>query len=115
MLVQLLKQIVAHRFVRVGGRVMPPSDLMEMANHIGHGRLPVDEVQEIIVLPEFDKRTSDSASRLPPDIVVLSPEVKTQCHKYVSLIASLYRDNPFHNFEVRVVSFRLVFLFGRLV
>jgi hypothetical protein len=31
--------------------------------------------------------------------IELADEVTSQLHNYVSTIASLYRDNPFHNFE----------------
>ena len=102
LLLQLLKQVVARRFASAGRRAVPTPDLGEMAQRIGEGRMPVDEVLEIIVLPDFDERASTTSNQVAPDSVVLSPEVTSQCRNYVALIASMYRDNPFHNFEVRI-------------
>lgn len=57
--------------------------------------LILDEVTEIIILPDFDdeKRISNQAD------VILPPEVREQLHDFVTRIACMYRDNPFHNLE----------------
>mgnify|MGYP005854584413 CR=1 FL=1 len=56
----------------------------------------IDEVTEIIELPEFDsafiKTKGDGNAEL-------APEILKQLHTFVTAIASMYRDNPFHNFE----------------
>jgi 3'5'-cyclic nucleotide phosphodiesterase len=59
--------------------------------------MPLDEVQEIITLPEFDQ--SASRNRQDPDTVEISPVVMEQLKMYVTWIASMYRANPFHNFD----------------
>jgi hypothetical protein len=95
-LMQLLKQVVARRFA-VPGRRTQQDALWEMARNVGDGHMPVEEVAEIIQLPDFDER---AIRQVDPDTVILSPEVTAQCRSYVALLASMYRDNPFHNFEV---------------
>lgn len=54
-------------------------------------------MQEIIALPDYDHSIAQYQQDL--DEIVLSPEVKQQMKIYVSCIASMYRDNRFHNFE----------------
>ena len=107
---KLLKKVVARRFASAGRREVSKPDLDEMAQYIGEGFMPVDEVLEIIVLPDFDERASTTSRQVEPETIVLSPEITTQCRNYVSLIAAMYRDNPFHNFEVRVFAGVFVFL-----
>ena len=56
----------------------------------------LEEVREIITLPKFDAKVYRNHD--DPDAVQLSDDVLQQLHDYVSTIATLYRDNPFHNF-----------------
>jgi class 3 adenylate cyclase len=56
----------------------------------------IDEMTEIIALPPFDPRIH-AVDRISTHR--LSSAVKEQLHTYVSDIASLYRNVPFHNFE----------------
>lgn len=55
----------------------------------------LDEVREIISLPEFDcivaKHQTD------PMAIDLSENVRKQMHAYVSCIANMYRENHFHS------------------
>lgn len=97
LLLQLLKAIVAKRNV-VSGRKTLSAALSAMAKKISSpDEMVVDEVVEIIELPDFDDRLS---SKMDINSVQLSSEVMSQTRRFVSLIASMYRDNPFHNFEV---------------
>jgi hypothetical protein len=97
LLLQLLKAIVAKRNV-VSGRKTLSAALSAMARKIASpDEMVVDEVVEIIELPSFDDRLS---SKIDINSVQLSTEVVNQTRRFVSLIASMYRDNPFHNFEV---------------
>ena len=57
----------------------------------------LDEVREIVELPEFDPETLHNQE--DPDSVTLGANVKKQLHSYVMSIASMYNHNPFHNFE----------------
>jgi len=58
----------------------------------------LDEVTEIITLPTFDEETA-AGEQVDPETVELGDEVTKQLRHYVTSIASMYRDNPFHNFE----------------
>ena len=61
------------------------------------GKTSLDEVAEAIKLPRFDKQLfADAADHRK---VKISPVVLTQLTHYVTTIASMYHDNPFHNFE----------------
>ena len=64
--------------------------------------IPLDEVVERIILPEFNANTKALAS-LAKDgrDVVLDDEICSLIHEYISIIASLYRSNPFHNFGTK--------------
>ena len=64
---------------------------------------PLDEIKDIIVLPEFNQSSSGNTGRNVDDIV-LPEEVVVQLRQFVSIIASMYRANPFHNFEHASVS-----------
>ncbi len=55
-----------------------------------------NEVAEIISLPRFDTRMR---GKLDAERVDLPSMVQAQLREYVTRIASLYHDNPFHNFE----------------
>ena len=61
---------------------------------VGEGSV-IDEVEEIISIPSamFGNVLQES------DAYVLPPKVIEQLFDYVSNIAAMYRDNPFHNFE----------------
>jgi hypothetical protein len=54
----------------------------------------LDEARDVIILP------SEAAQyKQDPEKVVLPPQVIAQLRDYVVMIASMYRDNPFHCFE----------------
>jgi class 3 adenylate cyclase len=58
------------------------------------GATVLDEVKEIITLP------SDAAAyKIDPYSIEFSPAVISQLNDYVTAIAQMYRDNPFHSFE----------------
>lgn len=99
LLLDLLKKVIARRHA-VHGRFGPANratceKLKCMARDLGKGMLVVDEVANIIELPDFDGvvASKDIEIELPPEVV-------SQCHTYVARLASMYRTNPFHNFEV---------------
>jgi hypothetical protein len=89
----LLKQIEAkRRDLRTRTRDIVPS--MELQG----GSTALDEVAEIITLPQFDPKGVNRKKTRAEDIE-LSVEVITQLRDYVTTIASMYRDNAFHSFE----------------
>lgn len=57
----------------------------------------LDEVAEVIILPEFDANAAKMASDFRK--VKIDQVVTEQLRKYVSVIASMYHNNPFHNFQ----------------
>ncbi|CAB9499837.1 Receptor-type guanylate cyclase gcy [Seminavis robusta] len=96
-----------------------PSDTSEDSSDIDFDRREVrttvlEEVAEIIHLPTFD---AEAARRQEdPFNINLSNEVKDQLLAFVSEIASMYRYNPFHNFEhASHVTMSVVKLLSRIV
>ncbi|GAX14200.1 hypothetical protein FisN_20Hh177 [Fistulifera solaris] len=72
---------------------------------------PLDEVQEIIRLPVFKRGTGADIKD-----VDLGDAVLEQLREYVSAVASMYRNNPFHNFEhASHVTMSVVKLLSRIV
>lgn len=61
------------------------------------GETVLDEVREIVELPEFDAKALHKQQ--DPETIELGPEVRKQLQQYVLSIASMYKGNPFHNFE----------------
>ena len=95
-LLALLKQIVAHRNAgppQTHSAVLSPLD----ESALTLGKSPMDEVQEIITLPDFDRTTS--RKHQDPETVVIPPAVVEQLKSFVTWIAGMYRNNPFHNFD----------------
>ena len=63
----------------------------------GDGKIVLDEVTEIVTLPQFDARIA--RNQACPTKVRVSDEVKDQLRDYVECVASMYNPNAFHNFE----------------
>ena len=97
-MIRLLKLIVARRNAqaRRSSQNHPTNENFLNVNLRKVGTV-LEEVREIITLPKFDPKVYRNHD--DPDSVQLSEEVLQQLHDYVSTIATLYRDNPFHNFE----------------
>jgi hypothetical protein len=66
------------------------------------GKIVVDEVAEIIALPQFSVGAINAFAHA--DKIQLSEEIVSQLRDYISTIAHMYRKNPFHNFEVSSLS-----------
>jgi len=96
-LARLLTQVVAHRDAS-GAEVLSQEEIVELESSIckhSIGKRTIDEVQEIIPLPGRDI----SVDKATLGGITLDPIVLDQLHTYVTNIAKLYNDNPFHNFE----------------
>jgi hypothetical protein len=66
-----------------------------------NGHTTLEEVQDIIFLPAFNRQVARKEQLLFQKMEI--PEiVAQQMHDFVSTIAHMYRNNPFHNFEVRL-------------
>ena len=87
-LVRVMKEMVARREPDTASRTSPV--------WISKGTNPLDEVVEVIELP--DEETSVVA-RCDLSSIVIAPQVVELVREYVSLIADMYPDNHFHNFE----------------
>jgi class 3 adenylate cyclase len=105
-LASLLKNIIARR-----------KDILSTQESIRHmsfskiATTPLDEVQEIIRMPVFKKCKNNESKEEE-----LSKVVMDQLREYVSAIASMYRNNPFHNFEhASHVTMSVVKLLSRIV
>lgn len=93
-LLKLLKSITARRnALRKAGK-LEETDTNE-EELVEQGTLPLDEVVEIIQLPQEYVPEADTEQ----EKVRLEPAVIEQLHEYVTNVASIYHDNPFHNFE----------------
>lgn len=99
-LTKLLQQIVARRESRLGSAVQKRSagDISSCS----HKGTVLDEVEEIIKLPEFDSTAFHNQK--DPSTVTLGEKVEEQLRQFVTLVAALYRKNEFHNFEHASVS-----------
>jgi class 3 adenylate cyclase len=109
-LLRLLKQIAA-------ARSGPPSK--PHAEHVTQtssktGETVLDEVREIIALPKFDAEAAEKQK--DAESIEIDEKVFAQLSSYVSSIAAMYRDNPFHNFEhASHVALSVVKLLSRIV
>jgi len=113
-LASLLKKIEGYR--RQAGIVADQANEMAETEHTltsrNAGDTFMDEVVEIIQLPKF--KTTNQCKE--PETVELEPEVYSQLHDYVSIIAGLYNNNSFHNFEhASHVTMSVTKLLGRIV
>lgn len=62
-----------------------------LSTEVATAAMPLDEVAEIIVLPDFECSKAKAGS------VQLSDEVVGQLRKFVTNIAAMYHSNAFHN------------------
>lgn len=90
LLKNLLKRIVAYR-IDMGIKKETDANFIEEST----GAIVRDEVAYSISLPRFD----ETIAKTKPESIKLGREVEEQLHSFVSLIAGLYHDNPFHNFK----------------
>jgi hypothetical protein len=99
LLLQLLKKIVAHRRIKKNKPVRPllSARIQTLEMELGQGNTALDEVCEIITLPNFDAKATNK--EIDPGTLDLNVKLTSQLRDFVSVIASLYRDNPFHCFE----------------
>ncbi|CAB9513615.1 Receptor-type guanylate cyclase gcy [Seminavis robusta] len=98
---KILKQILARRSAS-GWNIMLIKKMNDAPSSIvapngDEGRLAIDEVKDIIMLPKFDRamvrKEADSSS-----VKIPAPALE-QLDNYISQVALLYRDNAFHNFD----------------
>eukprot|EP00934_Nitzschia_sp_Nitz4_P008929 Nitzschia sp. Nitz4//scaffold100_size80364//3224//7079//NITZ4_005332-RA/size80364-augustus-gene-0.10-mRNA-1//-1//CDS//3329532058//8919//frame0 len=88
---RLLKLIVAQRT----NAERPNHAILREEEKILNMPAPLEEVKEIVTLPAFKAHRA----KVNPNDIQLPEEVVTQLRAYVEAIATMYRENPFHNFE----------------
>ncbi|CAJ1960714.1 unnamed protein product [Cylindrotheca closterium] len=96
-LAKLLRQIIAHRNSSDAVHSSNEDVLSERESEIRDQYMVLDEVVEIIPLPGFDPRVYREQQN--PEEVHLPDAVIDQMRLYVACMATMYRDNAFHNFE----------------
>ena len=108
-LAHLLKQIIAQRGVDADRNCYDwPKRFSDDADTV------FDEVQEIVSLPKFSGK--GGRTRKDPNSVKLSPAVEEQLVEFVTNLAMMYRQNPFHNFDhASHVTMSVTKLLGRIV
>eukprot|EP00977_Amphora_coffeiformis_P016581 scaffold5169_cov172-Amphora_coffeaeformis.AAC.12 len=93
-LLRLLKAIVARRQARNDrGPSTEPDENFDRAQ----GVTILDEVKEVVALPAFDP--SVVKREVEPDTIELGEDVEEELGRYIATVASMYQDNPFHNFD----------------
>jgi len=96
-LADLLRRLVAYRQVN---KINSATSGEELAFDYNEGQNALDEITEIIPIGGANQDLSASSYLdHDPDKIVLPHEVEEQLRDYVNMIACMYRDNPFHNFE----------------
>jgi hypothetical protein len=110
-LIRILKQIVARRNTSSRNKGPTPDESLFLESQ-GKGLL--DEVKEIITLPQFDAKAARQQKN--PNDIQLNPSVVSQLNDFVSRIAGMYNSNTFHNFEhASHVTMSVVKLLSRIV
>lgn len=95
-LFELLQKLVASR----NGKMIHDPDVAEAEHSIIHkndGRIIIDEMTKILIMPSFDEASINNADWESQSI---PPVVKEQLREFVQQICALYRTEvPFHNFK----------------
>lgn len=92
--------VLLHHLARViscRGRMPSKGSLVNHSTEVATLSAAIDDVAEIIALPPFDLDFS-KFRRMRPDVSTLQ-QTRSDLHEFVSAIALMYRDVPFHNFE----------------
>jgi hypothetical protein len=121
-LANLLKEIMIQRMgIRTAPNDADGTEILELettsvALREGkHARMPLDEVEEIITLPKFET-SSKNLKFLSRETFELRGTVLSELHVYIHTIATMYPNNPFHNFEhASHVTMSVVKLLSRIV
>lgn len=113
-LARLIRQIVARRNASAKKKPLQECPAEKLTMFTQQGKMVLDEVKEIIELPEFDfEAVRDQED---PNSIELDQAVLDQLRDYVTMVATMYRDNPFHNFEhASHVTMSVVKLLSRIV
>jgi 3'5'-cyclic nucleotide phosphodiesterase len=117
-LLRLLSQIAKHQTIENSSLLGRARVSSSSSKHTGvesaTPEMVLDEVSEVIQLPKFNSKIARAVDQIndiePPS------DVKEQLYEFVSTIAGMYHDNPFHNFEhASHVTMSAVKLLSRIV
>jgi class 3 adenylate cyclase len=111
---RLIKQIIAQRKASSSPTKDSTKKHFCPGDNRGAATTVLDEVTEILALPEFD---AEAARRQQdPQNIELNANITTQLQQYVSNVSAMYQNNPFHNFEhASHVTMSVVKLLSRIV
>ena len=96
-LLGLLKQVVARRNAKSARHLNGSFQAVSKELSSEMKATPLEEVREIIALPEFDERAA--SRQLTPDDVHVPQKVVRELYRLVGNIAGMYNQNAFHNFD----------------
>jgi len=99
LLIQVLKKVIARRNVAKRLSIAPTerSRLTKLELEIGTVGLVATEIAEIIPMPKFDAQAAKEEA--DAHTVEISETVFSEMRDFISMISSMYRENPFHCFE----------------
>ena len=92
LLKQLLQRVIA---ARIDGKVRQDPEADFTISNIDYTMVR-DEIKQCLSLPKYDK----AKAKTDPKTIQLDAKVESQLRQYVKMVASMYHDNPFHNFKV---------------
>lgn len=95
MLSRMMREIGARRMHRASRKSRGSTSFTFQSSEMGP--TPLEEVREIIALPEFNVKAS--VMNVEPQNIVIPQNVTDQLRHLVSAIAGSYNDNPFHSFD----------------
>ncbi|KAL7558291.1 hypothetical protein ACA910_020376 [Epithemia clementina (nom. ined.)] len=111
--------LVQERRVTSKTKVDSPEKIRRLEHVITKGgNLVLDEVEDIIKLPPYTPANKPSAENTwqQQAAQTLSESVKDQLHTFITEVASMYHNNPFHNFEhASHVAMSVVKLMSRII
>ena len=97
-LLKFLKSIVARRRA---ARTKPDNErvlkALEAKPQTSSSKTVFDEAVDVIELPLFDAQVASAEE--DPESINLDDKVVQQLSGYITTVAQLYRDNPFHSYE----------------
>ena len=116
MLRNLMAKHAANEYQETEGESDFNPDASKYLKSNGGYRTLLEEAVEVIEMPELEAREFFKRSKVDLESIELSTLVQSQLRSFVSAIASLYHDHPFHNFgHATHTSMSLTILLSRMV
>lgn len=96
-LADILRQLEVSRIGRPESKSLVSLEQLSISKTAGQN--PLDEVEEIITLPKYSAASREFSDELERENFMLPKFVIDELRAYVSTLAGMYLENPFHNFE----------------